>query len=420
MSNLPPPKNPAPLPTPDEALATILAHAAPLGLEVVPIDEGLGRILAEPVRAPRSLPPWDSSAMDGYALRAAEVTVGAPLPVRGVVAAGHPATTPLEAGTVMRIMTGAPLPDGADAVIMREEAEERDGVVRFSRPAAPGQHIRRAGEDLKLGDEVLAAGVALGPGELGLLAGLGRTLVAVHRRPEVTILSTGDELVPADIAPGPGQIVNSNSHALLAQSRQAGARARILPIAGDEKAALRAAFLEALCADVVISSGGVSVGDFDYVREVLAELGAHEQVSKVAMKPGKPIAFSVVDSRERARKALIFGLPGNPASSMVSFELFVYPALRALQGFPAAAQPRPRVRVRLAAEVRPDAQRLHFMRARLERRRDDGELLAHPLRQQGSGMLRSMVGVNAYLHIPSGTEPLPPGSVVVASLVDAV
>ena len=195
--------------SPEQALATILAQVAPLGSELVELGELSSaitpRILSQPIVASRVLPPWDNSAMDGYALRAADVVVGSPLPVRGVIAAGHPAAEPLLPGTCLRIMTGAPLPAGADAVIMREEAEEADGSVRFRSPARPGQHIRRAGEDLRLGDPLLAPGTPLGAGEIGVLAAIGRTLVEVHRRPQVTVLSTGDELVPADCPPGPAR-----------------------------------------------------------------------------------------------------------------------------------------------------------------------------------------------------------------------
>lgn len=417
--------------SPEQALATILAQVAPLGSELVELGELSSaitpRILSQPIVASRVLPPWDNSAMDGYALRAADVVVGSPLPVRGVIAAGHPAVEPLLPGTCLRIMTGAPLPAGADAVIMREEAEEADGSVRFRSPARPGQHIRRAGEDLRLGDPLLAPGTPLGAGEIGVLAAIGRTLVEVHRRPQVTVLSTGDELVPADCPPGPGQITNSNSHALAAQIREAGGEPRLLPIVKDDPQVMRAAFREALRADVVVSSGGVSVGQFDYVRDVLAELGAVEQFSRVAMKPGKPLTFSYVESGSglSGRRVLWFGLPGNPASSMVSFELFVRPALRRLCGLPEPAIHRPRAWVSLAQPVEPDRSRLHFTRARVERQIDPAApgtdtLLATPLLFQGSGMLRSMLGINALLHIPPGPSVLPAGARVLSTLLAAV
>ena len=411
--------------SPEAALALILHRCSPLAGEVVELSAALGRVLREPVRAGRCLPPWDSSAMDGYAVRAGEVQLGQPLPVVGVIAAGHPATAPLAPGTVVRIMTGAPLPAGADAVIMKEEAEEQAGAVRFRLVPMLGQHVRRAGEDIADGEVVLPAGAALGPGELGLLAALGRTLVQVHRRPQVAIVSTGDELVTADVAPGPGQIVNSNAHALLAQVTEAGAVGRVLPIAADDRDAIAACFAEAAHADVVISSGGVSVGEFDYVREGLAMLGAAEQFSKVAMRPGKPLQFLLLPSGPgavgRGPERLVFGLPGNPASSMVSFELFVRPALRRLLGFGPAALLRPLVPVRLLEPVLPDRSRLHFMRALVSRSAEEpAVLLGRAPRHQGSGMLRSMVGVNALLHVPPGPAALPAGATVFASLLQLV
>ena len=424
--------------SPEHALATILKHAAPLGSEMVALPDlaaaTVPRILAQPLQSDRLLPPWDNSAMDGYAVRAAEIVVGTPVPLVGVVAAGHPTSQTLAPGTCLRIMTGAPVPQGADAVIMREEAEEEADRVRFRSPARPGQHIRRAGEDIRPGDRLLPAGAALAAGEVGVLAAIGRTLVEVHRRPQVAVLSTGDELVPADRVPGPGQIVNSNSHALAAQIHEAGGIPRLLPIAQDDPDTLRAAFADALRADVVVSSGGVSVGQFDYVRDVLAELGAVEQFSRVAMKPGKPLTFSYIDSGsgQAGRRVLWFGLPGNPASSMVSFELFVRPALRRMCGLPESAAHRPRAWVTLAQPVEPDRTRLHFTRAHVERRGDlaplsaaDGAsqpgtqdtLWATPLAWQGSGMLRSMIGVHALLHIPPGPRALPAGTRVLATLL---
>ncbi len=413
---------------PDEALAVILRYAEPLCGEVVELSQSLGRVLRSAVWASkdRALPPWDNSAMDGYAVRAADVQPGQPLPVRGVVAAGHPGNEPLPPHSAMRIMTGAPLPPGADAVIMREEAEEKDGQVVFKVGATVGQQMRRAGEDIAPGEKILTPGTLIGPGEIGLLAALGRTLIEVYRRPVVAIVSTGDELVAADFPPGPGQIVNSNMHALTAQITEAGGQARALPIARDDREVLKESFAEALRADVVVSSGGVSVGEFDYVRDVLRELGAIEEFSKVAMKPGKPLTFARVGvfgaEKKGGRRVLCFGLPGNPASSMVSFELFVRPALRRLQGHATAV--RPRVFVKLANPLMPERSRQHFVRARVVRpfaeNPEEATLLAHVSEKQGSGMLRSMIGVNALLHIPPGPELLPAGTAVLATLFSQV
>ncbi|MCS6912385.1 MAG: molybdopterin molybdotransferase MoeA [Myxococcales bacterium] len=395
--------------TPPEALSEILARAAPLDEELVSLSDALGRVLSRPVRAGRSLPPWDNAAMDGYAVRAREVVPGVPLTVQGVVAAGQ-VGPPLAPGSALRIMTGAPLPEGADAVIMREEATEEGGRVRFVRSPRPGDHVRRRGEDVAEGSEVLAAGAEIGPGEVGLLAALGRTLVEVHRRPQVSILSTGDELVPADRPLGPGQIVGSNAHALCAQVVQAGGLPRMVPFLPDDPEALRVGFGAALQADVVLSSGGVSVGEFDHVKEVLVGLGVQQHFWQVAMKPGKPLSFGT------RQGVLVFGLPGNPASSMVSFELFVRPALRRMLGLPPSAAVRPRVPVRLRTPLQPDRRRVHFVRARLERA-SDGVLWAQPAAQQGSGMLRSMVGIHALLEVPPGEARLEPETELIAHLL---
>jgi molybdopterin molybdotransferase len=401
----------------EEALDRILARVAPLGAEMVLLDQALGRALAAPVVAERRLPPWDNSAMDGYAVRASEVRAGEPLPLVAAIGAGH-APPPLPPGHAARVMTGAPIPDGADAVVMREDADERDGPeranVRFSIAPPVGAHVRRAGGDVEPGAAVLLAGDGVGAGEIGLLAGLGRTLLAVHRRPRAAIVSTGDELADPDRAPGPGQIAGSNAWALAAQCREAGALPTVLPIARDDRAVIRAAFEEALRADVVISSGGVSVGDFDFVKEALSDLGVRQEFWKVAMKPGKPVTFGVYEGAGAGRP--VFGLPGNPASSMVGFELFVRPALRRMGGHRATL--RPRAPVVLDEPYRHEGKRRHYVRASARR---DGQLLrARPNTRQGSGMLRSMVGVNALLEIAEGSGLLAAGSSVTALLLEAL
>ena len=422
-----PPAKPPALLSPEDALALLLRQAAPLGSEVVELGQSLGRVTAAPVLAGRLLPPWDNSAMDGYAVRAADLLPDAdaggsrPLPVAGVVAAGSRTVPALEPGTALRIMTGAPLPAGADTVVMREDTEETGGQLRVRAQVTRGQHVRRAGEDVAHGSVALESGALIAPGEIGLLAALGRTLVEVHRRPQVAILSTGDELVAADVPPGPGQIANSNAHALLAQVIEAGGHGRILPVVRDDRASLRAAFIEAARADAVLSSGGVSVGEFDFTREVLAELGAAEIFSKVAMKPGKPLMLARLPSPRGRDDVLWFGLPGNPASSMVSFELFVRPVLRRMLGVPAPHAARPVAPVELLEPVTPDRTRMQFVRAQVGRTGDaPHRLLARPGQKQGSGMLRSMVGVNALLHIPAGAAALTAGTTVLATLLQPV
>ncbi len=402
-----------------KARELILGLSSPLGAETVELSAALGRVLTAEVRSPRQLPPWDNSAMDGYAVRAAEASAGVPLPVTGTIAAGHPAGVPLAAGTAMRIMTGAPMPTSADAVIMREEAVEADGHVTFRKAPRSGQHVRFAGEDVAVGSVVLPTGTVISAGEVGILAALGRLILSVHRRPSVAIVSTGDELVRADEQPQSGQIVNSNAHCLLALCERSGCQGRILPIARDTPEDLRRCFAEAFRADVVISSGGVSVGDFDFVKQVFADLGAKERFFRVAMKPGKPLVFSTVE--QPGHRTLVFGLPGNPASALVSFELFVYPALRRLLGHPVERAAHPVALVRLSEPIRPDRERTHFTRALVTRSAAPPyDLWAKPLQQQGSGMLRSLVGMNALLEVPPGEASLPAGSELCANLLTGV
>jgi molybdopterin molybdotransferase len=397
--------------TVEQALARILSSIAPLGTEQVFLGMAQQRALAEPIVAERLLPPWDNSAMDGFAVRAAEVVVGKSLPIAFTVGAGD-APGPLAPGKVARIMTGAPLPPGADAIVKREDAAESDGQVAFSVKPSVGMHVRRAGDDVRPGVTVLARGEVLQAGELGLIAALGRTIVSVHRRPRVAIVSTGSELVEADRVPLPGQIVGSNGWALAAQCREAGAEPMVLPLVPDDRAAIRSAFEASLTADVVLSSGGVSVGDFDFVKEVLDGLGVRQEFWKVAMKPGKPIAFGLAP-----RGTPVFGLPGNPASSMVGFELFVRPALQKMAGLGEGWE-RPRAPVVLDEGYVHDGKRRHYLRARVRR---EGEILrARRLAQQGSGMLRSMIGMNALLDIPEEAGALAAGDRVTALLFAAV
>jgi molybdopterin molybdotransferase len=392
-----------------EASARIRAATAPLPAEIVAIDRALGRFLAQDVVAGRVLPPWDNSAMDGFAVRSRDVP--GVLPVAGTIAAGHSPGAVLAPGTALRIMTGAPLPAGADAVVIREDVDDRGDSAAIAVSARPGENIRRAGEDVTLGSAVLSAGARLGAGEIGLLAALGNAVITVGRRPRVAIMSTGDELVGVDVTPGPGQIVNSNAHALAAQVRQAGGVPIHAGIAPDEPGLLVAMLKKGLQADVLLTSGGVSVGDFDHVKDAFMDAGVSMDFWKVAMKPGKPLAFGVTDAGTP-----VFGLPGNPVSSMVVFELFARPALLAMQG--AGAVDRPRVDVVLDLPYRKPPGRAHYVRARLERRGDT--LHAAPLARQGSGMLSSMVGVHALLELDKDTGDVAPGQRVPALLLENI
>jgi molybdopterin molybdotransferase len=349
--------------------------------------------------------------MDGFAVRSADIP--GQLPVLGTIAAGRAPDAELAAGHAWRIMTGAPMPSGADAVVIRERVDDRGDSVGIEVSARSGENVRRAGEDVAVGDTVVTAGTRLGPGEIGIIAALGHAALSVHRRPRVAILSTGDELVGVDVVPGPGQIVNANSYALAAQVRRVGAVPVAVGIAPDRREPLVESLRRALQADVLLTSGGVSVGDYDIVRSVLDELGISLEFWKVAMKPGKPLAFGVADTG-----ALFFGLPGNPVSSMVAFELFARPALLAMQG--AARIDRPRATAILTTEYRKKPGRAHFARARVRRvSGPDGDRLeATPHPKQGSGMMSSMVGVDALLELSPELGDCAPGTPVTAILLE--
>lgn len=399
--------------TVSQASSRVRAAMHALPAELVHIDDAWGRVLAGDITADRSLPPWDNSAMDGFAVRAADVP--GTLPVTGTVAAGHAPGVTLAPGTALRIMTGAPMPAGADSVVIREDVREDAGdhgaQVYFAEAASPGQNVRRAGDDVRAGEVVLRAGTRPGPGEIGLLAALGHVTVRVCRRPRVAILSTGDELVSVDLVPGPGQIVSSNAHALAAQVREAGGLPVHAGIAPDEPRALVRMIRAGLDADVLLTSGGVSVGDFDFVKAAFAEAGVTMDFWKVAMKPGKPLAFGVTE-----QGTPVFGLPGNPVSSMMVFELLVRPALLTMQG--AAVVDRPRVDVVLDAAYGKRPGRAHYPRAAL--RRDGDVLHAHLHARQGSGMLRSMVGVDALVEIDRDLGDVAAGTRLPALLLRAV
>ena len=369
--------------------------------EEVPLGQALGRFLAGAVTAGRPLPPFDNSAMDGFAVRVADLP--GELPVAGAIAAGAAPDAVLAPGTALRIMTGAPMPRGADAVVMREEVDDRGDRVRFAGRAAAGQHVRRAGEDIAPGAEVLAAGVRIGPGEIAVLASLGHAAVRVGRRPRLTILSTGDELCRLGGAPRPGQIISSNEHALAAQAAEAGAEVIGAHLVPDDRAAIEAALAAAQDGDLLVSSGGVSVGDHDHVRAAMAAVGIAIDFWKVAMRPGKPVTFGLAPGG-----ALCFGLPGNPVSSLVSFELFVRPTLLAMTGAGPRDRERPRADVVLADPIGKSPGRALYLRAALTRRGD--QLEATPHSKQGSGMLSSLVGVDALVEVAAELGDLPAGA----------
>ena len=381
----------------EEALARVLARVQPLEPEPVPVAEAAGRVLAQDVVALVDLPPFRSSAMDGFAIRAADVP--GELPVVFRIAAGVPAERPLSAGEAMQISTGGTVPAGADAVVPIEVVVEQDNRLRVPDPVEAGANVRPVGGDVRAGDALLAAGTALGAAQVGALAAAGIAEVACARRPRVVVLSTGTELRTPGEPLGPGQIYESNGPMLAAAFESAGARVdRIGPIADDEDEH-RQALEWGLEADVLVSSGGVSVGPHDLVRRILGQLGAEEDFWGVAVRPGKPLAFSTRDA------TLVFGLPGNPVSALVAVELFVRPALRALQG---DASPGPRYRLgRLASSVRRNAARDELVRARTAYEEDG--IVLEPVTGQESHMIARAAAADALVLVRAGEGELAAG-----------
>jgi molybdopterin molybdotransferase len=387
-----------------EARAIVLEHVHALAPEIVAFEAALGRVLAEEVRSERTLPPADCSAMDGYAVRSADVAAaGAQLRVVYEVAAGGQAPRTLAAGEAARIFTGAPIPPGADSVVRQEDTELRAGEVLVRVAVPRGESVRAAGEDVRAGDTVLAAGAPIGPAEVGMLASLGRTLVHVHRKPTVAVLSGGDELVEPHEAPTRGRIVSSNAYTIAAQCREAGALPNNLGIARDTPSDLERLLRAGLGADVLVSSAGVSVGDHDHVRPTLEKLGVRLFFWGVEMKPGYPITFGRADD---GAGAFVFGLPGNPVSAMVTFELFVRPLLLRLGGRSELA--RPEVAALAGERFRKAPGREHYVRVFLEKR--GGEVVARTTGNQSSGVLRSMTLADGLLVFPAAASEIAEGA----------
>jgi molybdopterin molybdotransferase len=384
----------------EEAQSRILARVTPLESERVPLESAAGRIAAEDTRATVDLPPFPSSAMDGFAVRAADSP--GRLPVVARIAAGVPAGRSLRAGEAMAIATGGVVPDGADSVVPIERVVEGDNEVEIPQPVDEGDNVRPRGGDVAAGDVVVAAGTRLGAPQIGALAAAGVGAVACGRRPRVAVLATGTELRRPGEALGPGEVYEANGVLLAAAFVSAGAEVEQLPAVADDEASHRSALERGLEADVFVTSGGVSVGPHDLVRGILSELGVEEVFWGVAVKPGKPLAFGA------RGKTLVFGLPGNPVSSLVGAEVFVRPALLALQG---AAVPGPvYFEGRLAGAVRRNAQRDEFQRAR-SRPSDDGVQL-EPLRGQESHMIARAASADALVLIPRGDGDLARGEQV--------
>ena len=383
-----------------------------------PIELGLleahGCVLAEDVVADADVPAFVNSAMDGYAVASAGLDPDQPLPLAGEVAAGRPFEEMLPPGAAVRIMTGAPLPEGADAVVPVEQADESDGEVRLHVTPRAGDHVRPAGGDVQAGTTALTAGRRLQAADIGMLAAVGRSRVLAHPRPRVAVIATGDELVEPGTALGPGQIHDANSFTLTAMAREAGAAATRSQIVGDDRRQLSEAFEGALTnADLLLTSGGVSAGRYDYVKEVLAQVG-DVAFHKVGMQPGMPQAFGFVGG-EGSPRIPCFGLPGNPVSAFVSFEVLVRPALRRMQG--RADLNRPRVTAVLEERVTSPPHKVSFLRVRL--RRDGAHWLARLTGPQGSGLLHSAVAADGLAEVPVDRTELEAGEPVVVHLLVA-
>jgi len=378
----------------EHARNLILAKVAPLEAEKIDLFEAVDRCLAAEIYAPYDLPLWDNSAMDGYALRAADALEGTVLPIITTLAAGaNPAGVEIKPGTAVRILTGAPTPAGCELVIPYEETAELDNQqVKILKTQVSGAHIRYQGEDIRGGSLVLGVGVMLRPIEINLLAALGQTHVMVYRRPKVAILSTGDELVEPGMIPGPGQIVNSNGLALSAAVRQAGAVPILLGIARDQPASLKAKLSEGLKnADLLITSAGVSAGDRDFVREVLTDVGIEQIFWKVDVKPGRPTAFGLRGTTP------VFSLPGNPVSALLTFEEFVRPALRKMQGDKQIL--RPLRLARLTSDIRKKAGRTNLLRVILVDQQ--GQLTATSAGDQNTGITSTLLHANGLAILPA-------------------
>ena len=401
----------------------------PTAEEVVPLLASCGRVLAEAVAADRDFPPFARATRDGYAVRSAdlaslparlavvaEVRAGAVLPV------GSP---PVAAGQAVEIMTGAPVPAGADAVVMVEYTTRSGASVEITRAASAGENVVAAGSEARSGDVLLQPGTRLGPAQIAVAAAVGRSQLRVHARPRVAVLATGDELAEVSATPGAGQIRNSNSYSLAAQVLAAGGEPLLLPIAPDEKSALRRLLEQGLRADLLLISGGVSVGKYDLVEEVLAEFKTEFFFTGALIQPGRPVVFGVARSpsgtpeslsasgpAEGGRATLFFGLPGNPISTLVTFELFVRPVLDALCGAPPAPLIFPKARLR--SEVKTKTGLTRFLPAHLSG--EQGVAEVELVRWQGSGDLAAASRANCYLVVPPDRERIPAGEIVAVML----
>lgn len=390
----------------EEAQQIILRHIAPLPTEELPLLQGMGRVAGEDVYAPRDIPATDNSAMDGYAFSFAAAQ-GNRLVVSGNIPAGKERITPVPAGEAVRIMTGAPVPQGCDTVVPIENVETIGDTIRLLGGVRPGSHIRKRGEDILAGHRAIAGYSLLRPQEIGMLASLGKSSVRVYRRPRVGVLATGDELLEIGSPPAPGKIINSNSYSIAAQVMESGGDPVMLGIAEDEVERTRDRIREGIRGDLLITTGGVSVGDRDCVKEAIVSLGGEIKFWKVHMKPGKPVAFAILEGKP------VFALPGNPAAAMVSFEVFVRPALLKMTGHTRIF--RPTVTAALNEPIANRGDRPHLIRVWVEARQ--GGYVASATGNQSSARLSSLTAANGFMKIAPGTS-LASGESVVVSLLD--
>jgi molybdopterin molybdotransferase len=397
----------------EEAMNRILARIQVLGLEKVDIIGSLERVIGEDILAPRNIPPLDNSAMDGYAVRAVDIKGASqenPISLKVIeeLPAGALPQMSVTKGEAVRIMTGAPIPKGADTVVMVEDTEKAGEGVRVFQGVPPGENIRRAGEDAKKDDRVISKGSVIRAAAVGMLASVGRAFVSVHQRPVVAILCTGDELVDVDGGIADHKIVSSNSYTLSAQVMECGALPLQLGIAKDDPAEIEEKLREGLRTDVILSSAGVSVGDYDLVKDILRGIGFQMDFWGVAMRPGQPLAFGTIGGKPT------FGLPGNPVSSMVSFEQFVRPSLLKMMGHKNLF--RPLVEAVLKEEISKKPGRRHFMRAKLSLEND--RYVVTTTGPQGSGILNSMVEANSLVIVPEEVTEIKAGEKVRVQILD--
>ncbi len=403
--------------TVDEARATVLEHTSPLGSQRVPITETLGRVLAESITAQRAHPPWNNSAMDGYAIQWADIKSATPeqpakLNLIGEVQAGGRATLPVNTNEAMQIMTGAPVPNGADAVVRVEDTKQTGNTVAIMKPGKLGDNIRLKGEDIQLGNLVIAANTRVRPAEIGMLATAGHVWASVYQKPTISVLATGDELAEPGETLNPEKIINSNTFSIAAQTTEAGGQAVIIKAAKDNKTDLEAKIKEALKADIAIIIGGVSLGRYDFVKEVLQELGCQIKFWRVKMRPGHPMTFGFLSNSDK--KTLLFGLPGNPVSCMVSFYQFTLPAIRKMQGLTQDLT-LPHVEAILEQGITHRPGRRHFARAITLYR--DGHYHVRVAENQGSGLLSSMTQANSFAILPEDRDHFEKGEHITVQLL---